>query len=141
VDDVPLERRNVDHVAISPRAVLGIETKFLGAGRRWAPDRYGEAALDAARSSARSVRSILRSHGITNVPVEPVLMLRGPGAPQSPSGWITVGEVQVVQGASGAGEWRRHNSQGKISTGLAGSVRASLLRHRQMRDLASRERS
>lgn len=140
VHDVPLEHRNVDHVAISPRAVLAIETKFLGAGRRWSTDRYGQAALDDAFSGARSVRSILRSQGITNVPVEPVLMLWGPGAPQFSSGWVAVGEVQVVQGAATADGWRHHNSQGEISTNLAIAAQDSLLRHREMRDSACTER-
>lgn len=55
VDDVPMEHRNIDHVAVSPRAVLAIETKFVGAGRQRATDRYRDTALDGARSSARSV--------------------------------------------------------------------------------------
>ena len=141
VDDVPLEHRNVDHVAISPRAVLATETKYIGPGRRCSTDRYGEAALNNARSSARSVRSILRSQGITTTPVEPVLMLWGPGAPQFPSGWTAVGEVQVVHGTSATDEWRRHNSQGEISTSQASAAQDSLLRHREMRDSASRGRS
>ena len=83
VDDVPMEHRNIDHVAVSPRAVLAIETKFVGAGRQWARDPHRNAAMDGARSSARSVRSILRSQGITDMPVEPVLMLWGPVRPSS----------------------------------------------------------
>ena len=61
LDDVAMEHRNIDHVVVSPRAVLAIETKFVGAGRQWATDRHREAAMDGARSSARSVRSILLS--------------------------------------------------------------------------------
>ncbi|GAB3083611.1 nuclease-related domain-containing protein [Pedococcus soli] len=49
LDDVPMEKRNIDHVAVSPREVLAIETKFVGAGRQWATDRYREAAMDDAR--------------------------------------------------------------------------------------------
>lgn len=55
VDDVPMEHHNIDHVAVSPRAVLAIVTKFVGAGRQRATDRYGDTALDGARSSTRSV--------------------------------------------------------------------------------------
>ena len=138
VDDVPLEHRNVDHVAISPRAVLAIETKFLGAGRQWSADGYGQAALDGARSSARSVRSILRSRGITDLPVEPVLMLWGPGAPRFQGGWVSVDDVQVVQGSSAVNQWRHYNSRGEISTSLALAAQDSLLRHRDMRDSANR---
>jgi hypothetical protein len=31
----PMEHRNIYHVAVSPHAVLAIETKFVGAGRQW----------------------------------------------------------------------------------------------------------
>ena len=55
VDDVPMEHHNIDLVAVSPRAVLAIETKFVGAGHQRATHRYRDTALDAARSSARSV--------------------------------------------------------------------------------------
>lgn len=74
-----MEHRNIDHVAVSPRAVMAIETTFVGAGRQWATDRYREVAMDRARSSARSVRSTLLSHGVEDVRVEPVLMVWGPG--------------------------------------------------------------
>lgn len=33
LDEVPMEKRNIDHVAVSSRAVLAIKTKFVGAGR------------------------------------------------------------------------------------------------------------
>ncbi len=37
---------------------------------------WRDAAMDGARSSARSVRSILRAQGITDIPVEPVPAMR-----------------------------------------------------------------
>lgn len=55
VDDVAMEHHNIDHVAVSSRAVLAIATKFVGAGRQRATHRYRDTALDGARSSARSV--------------------------------------------------------------------------------------
>lgn len=128
-----MEHRNIDHVAVSPRAVLAIETKFIGAGRQWVTDRYRDAAMNGARSSARSVRLILQSHGITAVPVEPVLMLWGPGTPNIAGGWVTVEGVHVVRGASAGKEWREHFAQGEIGR-VADGVTEILRRHREMRD-------
>lgn len=118
LDDVPMEHRNIDHVAVSPRAVLAIETKFVGAGRQWATDRYREAAMDAARSSARSVRSILLSQGVKDVPVEPVLIVWGPGAALE-NDWAIVDGVHVVRGIAAADQWRRHCNSGDISPSRA----------------------
>jgi hypothetical protein len=134
VDDVPMEHRNIDHVAVSPRAVLAIETKFVGAGRQWARDPHRDAAMDGARSSARSVRSILRTQGITDMPVEPVLMLWGPGAAQLEGDWAIVDGVHVVRGASAADEWRRLCSSGDISPSQAATVVGMLRSHQAMRD-------
>ena len=132
VDDVPMEHRNIDHVAVSPRAVLAIETKFVGAGRQWARDPHRNAAMDGARSSARSVRSILRSQGITDMPVEPVLMLWGPGAAQLEGDWAIVDGVHVVRGVSAADEWRRLCSSGDISPSRAATVVGMLRSHQAM---------
>jgi hypothetical protein len=41
----PMEHRNIDHVAVSPHAVLAIETKFVGAGRQWGTTAYRESGL------------------------------------------------------------------------------------------------
>ena len=134
LDDIPMEKRNIDHVAVSPRAVLAIETKFVGAGRQWARDPHRNAAMDGARSSARSVRSILRSQGITDMPVEPVLMLWGPGAAQLEGDWAIVDGVHVVRGVSAADEWRRLCSSGDISPSRAATVVGMLRSHQAMRD-------
>lgn len=134
VDDVPMEHRNIDHVAISPRAVLAIETKFVGAGRQWTTDRYRDTAMDGARSSTRSVRSILRSQGIKDAPVEPVLMLWGPGAAQLEADWAILDGVHVVRGVAAADEWRRQCSSGDISPSQATTIVGILRSHRAMRD-------
>ena len=134
VDDVPMEHRTIDHVAVSPRAVLAIETKFVGAGRRWATDPHRGTAMDGARSSARSVRSILRSQGITDMPVEPVLMLWGPGAAQLEGDWAIVDGVHVARGVAAAEEWRRQCGSGDISSSQAATVVGVLRSHQAMRD-------
>ena len=137
VDDVPMEHRNIDHVAISPRAVLAIETKFVGAGRHWATDRYREAALEGARSSARSVRAILFSQGVKDVPVEPVLMVWGPGAGEIEDDWALVDGVQVVRGVAAADQWRRHCNIGEITPSRAKIIQGILMDHQAMRDAHS----
>ena len=134
LDDVPMERRNIDHVAVSPRAVLAIETKFVGAGRQWATDRHREAAMDGARSSARSVRSILLAHGVRDVPVEAVLMVWGPGARQLENDWAVVDGVHVVRGVAAGAEWRRHCNDGDIRSARAKDIHGILRSHQAMRD-------
>lgn len=134
VDDVPMEHRNIDHVAVSPRAVLAVETKFVGAGRQWARDPHRDAAMDGARSSARSVRSVLRSRGITDMPVEPVLILWGPGGAQLEADWAIVDGVHVVRGVAAVDEWRRQCSSGDISPSQAATVVRILRSHQAMRD-------
>ena len=129
-----MEHRNIDHVVVSPRAVLAIETKFVGAGRQWATERNREAAMDGARSSARSVRSILLSQGVRDVPVEPVLMVWGPGAGKLESDWAVVEGVHVVRGVAAAGPWRLHCSIGGISSVRAKELRGILKTHQAMRD-------
>lgn len=65
IDDVPMQGRNIDHVAVSPRAVLAIETKYLGASSPWnrnrARDRFctklGEAQDRFVRSYAPQTSS------------------------------------------------------------------------------------
>ncbi|WP_156399961.1 nuclease-related domain-containing protein [Phycicoccus sp. Soil748] len=134
LDDVPMEKRNIDHVAVSPRAVLAMETKFVGAGRQWATDRYREVAMDGARSSARSVRSILLSQGFKDVPVEAVLMIWGPGAGQLENDWAVLDGVHVVRGLAAADEWRRHCNDGDISAARAKELHGILRSHQAMRD-------
>ncbi|WP_404384215.1 NERD domain-containing protein [Knoellia locipacati] len=139
VDDVPLERRNVDHVAVSPSAILAIETKFIGAGRHWETDSYRESAMQGARSSARSVSLILRSRGMVGLPVQPVLMLWGPAAPKLPGGWTEVDGVHVVSG-SNPEAWRQRCRRGAINDDQAAAITQKLIEHRDMRDAYDRRK-
>ena len=141
LDDVPMEKRNIDHVAVSPRAVLAIETKFVGAGRQWATDHYREAAMDGARASARSVRSILRSQGVGDVPVEAVLMIWGPSARQLENDWAVVDEVHVVRGAAAAEAWRQYCNVGDISAARAKELHEILRSHQATRDAHARAKT
>ncbi len=90
--------------------------------------------MDGARSSARSVRSILLSQGVKDVPVEPVLMLWGPGAAQLGNDWALVDGVHVVRGVAAADQWRRHCTSGGLSHSRAKAVQEILMSHQAMRD-------
>lgn len=133
VHDVPMRHRNVDHVAVSPRAVLAIETKFVGAGRHWETDARRSATLASAVRSAKSVRSLLRSAGITDVPVEPVLVLWGPGAPHLQHGWSVDGDVAVVHGPAHE-EWCSAYSRGPITPAQSQAIISTIRDFQRMRD-------
>jgi hypothetical protein len=106
----------------------------VGADRQWATDRYREAAMDGARSSARSVRSTLLSQGVKDVPVEAVLMIWGPGAGQLENDWAVVDEVHVVRGVAAADAWRQHCISGDISAARAKELHGILRSHRARLD-------
>lgn len=139
VDDVPMLRRNVDHVAMSPRAVLAIETKYVGASAPWVENRLRDQFLAQAQDSARSVRLLLSSADIRqSLPVEAVLMVWGPGAPKQEA-WHRDGGVFVVAGRHGAqflAEW----DDGEITTEQAKIVKAGLEAHRARRRRYERDR-
>jgi len=101
VDDIPMERRNVDHVALTPAAVLAVETKFRDAGGARLSEQH-ERDLDQALRRARSIGSLPRSVDFNqDVPVRPVLILWGGGAPEIEGGWRNERGVDVVRNQDG----------------------------------------
>lgn len=132
VHDVPMQGRNVDHVAVSPRAVLAIETKYIGGISPWEKHTLRERFLGQARDSARSVRLLLRSADMRlNIPVEPVLMLWGPGAPKHET-WTRYDDVIVVAGRN-ARQFLKDWSVGEITEDEGREVKAGLERYQSMR--------
>lgn len=133
VEDVPMEHRNIDHVAVSPRAVLAIETKCSvpgASGRRTVTGHGdGECAVELP-----SVRSILRSQGVKEAPVEPVLMLWGPGAARLEADWAILEGVHLVRGVAAGDEWRLQCSSGEISPSQATTIVGILRSHQARRD-------
>lgn len=97
VDQVPLDRGDVDHVAVGPAGAFAIETKWRA---RWKVGPGSDDCLggfaDAASRRARRMGSILRSTQV-GVPlaVRPVLALWGPVDGTLPA---TVRGVPVVHG-------------------------------------------
>lgn len=132
VHDVPMQRRNVDHVAVSPRAVLAIETKYIGGSSPWEKNALRGRFLEQARDSARLVRLLLRSADMRlNLPVDPVLMLWGPGAPKHEA-WTRVDDVIVVAGRH-ARQFLSDWSAGEITKEEGQKVKEGLERHQSMR--------
>ncbi|GAB3083607.1 hypothetical protein GCM10027080_36370 [Pedococcus soli] len=84
--------------------------------------------------SARSVRSILRSQGVRDVPVEAVLMIWGLGARQLQNDWAVVDDVQVAEGVAAADEWLRHCNDGGINAARAKEPNEILRSHQAKRD-------
>ena len=89
VDSVAFEHSDVDHVVVTPSAVLAVETKHhqsdLPRTSRAAHER-AHRDLACARTAAAKTRSLLRSAGFAHIPVTPVLMIWGPGAPDIADG-------------------------------------------------------
>jgi hypothetical protein len=128
-----MERRNVDHVAITPGAVLAIETKFVGAGRDWAKDPWRDRNLRDARDSARAVKSLVRSQRLdVELPVVPVLLLWGMGSPKLEQPDL-VDEVHVVYGPNARG-WAAQWADGPINPTLASTLESGLLSFQARRD-------
>ena len=134
IHDIPMERRNIDHLAITPAAVLAIETKFIGAGRDWTSDRWKAKDLQDARASARSATSLVRSQRLhLEVPVVPVLMLWGAGSPKLEQPEL-VDDVYVVYGPN-AKPWAAQWATGPITPDLARTVETGLLAYQARRDM------
>jgi hypothetical protein len=130
--DLPLDARNIDHVVVTPLAVLAVETKWWGtasvgihAGRR-------EAAVVQAGKNARTLRHLLKSCGF-DLPVRPVVLTWGPGAEASVSGGI-----DVVDGEDSAA-WIAAHQVGAVHTQLAADVYAALLQSQSTRDQHRRQ--
>lgn len=115
-DDLQFSGFDVDHVAIGPGGLLAIES-------RWAPTRWtlNDNAIDGAvgrplhqaQRNATWIRKVLRNKGV-QIPVVPVLVIWGPGAPELSRGSRRCGDVVVLNGAQDD-EWRADLSAGRLS--------------------------
>lgn len=129
VHDLPLDGRNIDHVIVTPLAVLAVETKWWGAGSRPAHHRRRENAVEQARRNARTLGHLLTSFDARYaLPVWPVLLTWGPGADDT-----RLGPVDIVDGEDPRA-WLAAYQTGAISSTLAEEVHAALLQHRARHD-------
>jgi hypothetical protein len=127
--DLPLEGGTVDHVVVTPLAVLAVETVWWGPAGEEAHARRREQAVEQARRNARAVKSLLASRDFGfALPVLPAVLTWGPGAEDA-----QVGLVDVVSGAD-AGAWTIAHQSGAIAPAVGEQVHAALLRYRARRD-------
>lgn len=81
ISAVPFEHFDVDHVVLAPKGCFALEVKALFGRQQTLKETYGlDNKIRQARHSATTVQKLLRSHGV-DIPVRPVLVLAGPGAP------------------------------------------------------------
>jgi Nuclease-related domain len=127
--DLPVEDRIVDHVVVTPLAILAVETTWWGSASEELHTRRREQAVERARRNAHVVKKLLASRDFGfALPVLPAVLTWGPGAEDT-----QVGLVDVVSGAD-AGAWTIAHSSGAIDVGVAEQVHAALLRHQARHD-------
>jgi len=84
VSDVSFEHVNVDHTVLTRDGCLAVEVKACFSRRQElakVPDLAKK--VSQARDGALRVQRLLRSRGV-DIPVTPVLLFTGPGAPHMP---------------------------------------------------------
>jgi hypothetical protein len=129
VHDLPAGGRTIDHVVVTPLAVLAVETAWWDEAAEDEHTRRRELAVRRARDNARAVKDLLAGRDLGfDLPVWPVVLTWGPGAEDSQAGL-----VDVVSGAD-AGAWAMAYSSGAIAPAVAERVHAGLLRVRARRD-------
>jgi hypothetical protein len=112
-DNLPFERDDVDHVVVTPAAVLAVETRYHATPAT--ADRLRR-DLASAERAAHKVRLFLRAEHLRDVAVVvPVLIVWGPGAPDLAEGQRSYDAVHLVDG-SHPERWMGLFSAAKLST-------------------------
>jgi hypothetical protein len=127
VNDVFVQGRNIDHVVVTPLAVLAVETKWWGEASPEVHKGRRQAAMDQARKNADTLKHLLRSVGF-DLPVWPVVVAWGPGAEPT-----QLGRVDVVAGED-ARSWIAAYQNGAIHGDLGGRAHAALLAYQAKND-------
>ena len=124
VDHVPMDGFDIDHVAITPAAVLAVETKYYGPSESvWPPPWHAKSVGQAADNAAHARALIVRSFK-ADVEVVPVLVLWGLGVPNDLTA-SRVGTVWIVNG-SRAGDFVYRWTTPTIDPSLAANIRDKL---------------
>jgi hypothetical protein len=127
VNDLFVQGRNIDHVVVTPLAVLAVETKWWGEASPEVHQGRRQAAMDQARMNAGTLKHLLRSVGF-DMPVWPVVVAWGPGAEPT-----QLGRVDVVAGEDARG-WIAAYQNGAIRPDVAGQAHAALLAYQTRND-------
>jgi hypothetical protein len=115
VDDIPMDGWNIDHIAVTPSAVLAVETKYRGAAST-SSERH-RSDLEAARRAAHSARLLLKSATVGEpAPVQAVLVLWGadPGSRAATAERGTSWSYRARPGLLGVGSSARNVSPSGI---------------------------
>lgn len=131
VHDLPLGDRTLDHVVVTPLAVLAVRSEH------WRDGSERARAVDAAGRDAHDLAQALAWHGV-EAPVWPAVLAWGPGA-----GSTELGPVDVVAGTD-ADSWTAAYTTGAIGRRRAAQLHAELVRlaagrERSLLDLRERE--
>jgi hypothetical protein len=127
VNDLFVQGRNVDHVVVTPLAVLAVETKWWGEASPEVHQGRRQAAMDLAQKNAGTLKHLLRSVGF-DLPVWPVVVAWGPGAEPT-----QLGRVDVVAGEDARG-WIAAYRHGAIHGDLADQTHRALLAYQARND-------
>lgn len=134
VHDLPVEGRTIDHVVITPLAVLAIETTWWGEASPAVHEQRREAAVAKAEQNARTLKRLLAGRDLGfALPVWPVVVAWGPGAEPT-----QLGRVDVVAGEA-ADAWKAAYQTGAIHRRLAADAHAALLQYQARADRHERE--
>lgn len=135
VDRIEFAGFDVDHVAVGPVGVFAVETKHTNVP--WKATATGlqgpyRDPVFQARDNARKITLLLKSEGVV-VPVRPMLVLWGRGAPRFDGGGTVIGDVAVVNGNQ-AHEWRADLTGVQLDQASIEGVRERLQRFVARRD-------
>lgn len=115
VHDLALDGRTIDHVVVTPLAVLAVRSEH------WHDSSDRQQSVDTARCDARHLAQALSRRGV-EVPVWPAVVGWGPGARVT-----ELGPVDLVAGPD-ADSWTAAYATGAISRRRAGQVHDELVR-------------
>jgi hypothetical protein len=115
VHDLPLGDRTIDHVVVTPLAVLAVTSQH------WDGSTSRQQVSDRARDDARRLARSLGDLGV-DVPVWPAVLAWGPQAPAT-----ELGPVDLVAG-SDAATWTAAYRTGAIGRRRAEQAHAAMLR-------------
>ena len=124
VHDVPVDGGTIDHVVVTPLAVLAVETVWWGQASPAVHEERLEVAIGQAERNARTLKHLLAGQDFGfELPVWPVVVVWGPGAEPT-----RLGRVDVVAGEA-AYAWIAAYQTGAIDGRLAAAAHTALLAH------------
>ena len=132
ISNVSFEHVDVDHVVLTPGGCLAVEVKSCFS-RRQELSKVADlqAKVGQARDGARRVQRLLRSRGV-DIPVRPVLLLTGPGAPVMPP-LVRYGDVTLTTFGDPSTWLANVGGEHQLDLATAGRAATELLARREQR--------